>query len=233
MEFVEREFLFEYEDSEIMMGFGKKGCTLVKLAQLYPHFKFIKPKQTHGNTISRSNLDSVTDAFEADSHWTTEAKVAMSISTADCIPVLVYSTEPVRSVAAIHAGWRGVANAIVPKTIERLKDEGFAPETLQVWIGPHIHMESFEVQADVRDQILGSLPEIEVSAGLHWMESESTPGRLNVDLLSITQRQLELTGVREENIQGLEIDTFATVSFESFRRDKEKSQRQISFIVRK
>ncbi len=60
-------------------------------------------------------------------------------------------------VAGVHAGWRGVAARIIPKTLHKLLQLGADIKKMTVIIGPHIQKPSFEVGNDVRDQILTSL----------------------------------------------------------------------------
>lgn len=85
---------------------------------------------------------------------TNQAKLALCISTADCLPIMIYS--PIsRWVAGIHAGWRGVASQIFRDTLLKLDAVGVPRESLQIFIGPHIQMESFEVHKDVKEAVFG------------------------------------------------------------------------------
>ncbi len=60
-------------------------------------------------------------------------------------------------IVGIHAGWRGVANRILPKSIARMHALGAPNQEVHVIIGPHIQKNSFEVNFDVRDSILTSI----------------------------------------------------------------------------
>ena len=77
--------------------------------------------------------------------------VCIGVSTADCIPVLLY--DPAHHAAcAIHAGWRGTVRRIVEKAVEAMMQTyGTQPQQLVAQIGPGIHRESFEVGDEVYD----------------------------------------------------------------------------------
>ena len=84
-----------------------------------------------------------------DALMTNEAGVCIGVSTADCIPVLLY--DPIRRAScAIHAGWRGTVQRIVEKAVARMTEVfGSDPQNLIAQIGPGIHLESFEVGDEV------------------------------------------------------------------------------------
>ena len=79
-----------------------------------------------------------------DAVMTNEKGVCIGVSTADCIPILLYDEEH-HAVAAIHAGWRGTLARIVHKTIQEM---AFAyhtePKKLKAVIGPGISLEHFD-----------------------------------------------------------------------------------------
>ena len=49
--------------------------------------------------------------------------------------------------AAVHAGWRGLANGIIAQTLKTFKD---TPEQLMAWLGPAISQPYFEVGEEVK-----------------------------------------------------------------------------------
>ena len=86
-----------------------------------------------------------------DALMTDVASVCIGVSTADCIPVLLF--DPVhRAVCAIHAGWRGTVQRIVEKAVAKMTAVyGTHPADLVAQIGPGIHLDSFEVGDEVYD----------------------------------------------------------------------------------
>lgn len=75
--------------------------------------------------------------------------LACEIQVADCLPVLMADTQG-RGVAAAHAGWRGLAGGVVEATLLRLCSAlGCPAADVEVWLGPCIGPQAFEVGADV------------------------------------------------------------------------------------
>ena len=113
-------------------------------------FEFIN-KKAIGLNQSHSNIsiELPSDDRDADASYTTHNKVVCSIRTADCMPLLVTDEEG-SFVAAIHAGWRGLASGIIENTLKKINVKG----KFIVWIGPHISQEFFEVGAEVRNIFL-------------------------------------------------------------------------------
>lgn len=106
--------------------------------------------QTHSNDIyhisnpSKANLVE-NDLINADASYTTLNQVVCCVMTADCLPILVTNKKG-NAVAAIHAGWRGVASGIIENSIAAFNDN---PEDLIIWLGPAIGPTAFEVGHDV------------------------------------------------------------------------------------
>ncbi|RYZ85408.1 MAG: hypothetical protein EOP06_16310, partial [Proteobacteria bacterium] len=114
-------FVLESENFVALLGGQEANVTTIKAS--FPEFDFVRVKQTHGDLIVHSADSSLDYQVEADAHFTDTPKLGVLISTADCIPILIYSPD-LKVVASIHAGWRGVANRIVPKTVQHLVLQG-------------------------------------------------------------------------------------------------------------
>ena len=88
---------------------------------------------------------------EGDALFTERTDLALGVVTADCVPVLLAGA---RAIAAAHAGWRGLAAGVLPRTVERLVEAfGEQPADLQAWIGPAIGPCCYEVSDEVADQV--------------------------------------------------------------------------------
>ena len=72
------------------------------------------------------------------------------VMTADCLPVLVCDRAG-RAVAALHAGWRGLAAGILDAGIAAFAEAGFAADDLLAWFGPAIGADAYEVGDEVRE----------------------------------------------------------------------------------
>lgn len=84
-------------------------------------------------------------------------KAACAIMTADCLPVLLCDYAGT-VVAAAHAGWRGLANGILQKTVLAM---GVNPTEIMAYLGPAIGPDAFEVGQDVWAVFCQSQPEAE------------------------------------------------------------------------
>ena len=119
---------------------------------------------------------------EGDALWTDVPGIALSVITADCVPVLLAERGGDR-IAAVHAGWRGLIAGVIPRALETL---GARPESLDAWIGPAIGVCCYEVGDDVAAAVVGA-------AAPHVMRS--TPERPHLDLTAAARHQLETAGV--------------------------------------
>jgi len=141
------------------------------------------------------------------------------VRTADCLPILLCSQDG-EEIAAIHAGWRGLAAGVVEATL----DEMNAPAAdLIAWLGPAISQAAFEVGCEVRESF-GAWGQIE---GLFRVNDR---GRLQADLFGLARARLRSNGVLHAYGGGL-----CTVNdpqrFYSYRRDGDTG-RMLSFIYR-
>jgi YfiH family protein len=128
------------------------------------------------------------------------------------------------AVAAIHAGWRGVACGVVGAAVEALRELTGRRGDLLAAIGPHISVRAFEVGEDVAAQLAAASDARGVV--------ERTAARPHVDLRRIVRAQLLGGGVAPSAVDDV---LGCTVSepqrFFSFRRDGEKSGRHLAAIV--
>jgi len=167
-------------------------------------------KQIHSNLVLLADRPGTIG--EGDALVTDLPRLAISIRTADCYPILLADSKK-RAVAAIHAGWRGTAAQIVRKTLEKMESEfGTSPGDIYAAIGPGIGVCCYEVGADVSCRF-----------GLE--------GKTHLDLASENRKQLEAAGVPLQNIEALGVCTFCDAErFFSYRREKDKAGRMTSFI---
>lgn len=149
--------------------------------------------------------------------------VIMGISTADCIPVLVYDPEH-HAAAAIHAGWKGTVKRIVEKSLGKMQETfDTNPAKCLAAIGPGISLESFEVGDEVGEAFVNEGFDIEkVSVRLPKMNVShpTDERRLHLDLKEINRCQLLSLGVLAENIEVSPIDTYTDGRFFSARREQ-------------
>lgn len=145
----------------------------------------------------------------------------VGVRTADCVPILLADTRR-RVVAAVHAGWKGTAEAIVRCTISEMVGRfGTAPADLLAAIGPCIGKCCYEVGPEVARRF---------APWIAAMESVSAP--IKLDLAEVNRRQAIDSGVPLENVFAGAPCTFCTAGgeFHSFRRDRERAGRMLAWI---
>jgi len=93
---------------------------------------------------------------QADAAITRQINQPLVILTADCLPILLCSRNGVE-LAAIHAGWRGLANGVIENTLARMCS---ATDQLMAWIGPGICKSCYQVGRETRAQIIDYNPSL-------------------------------------------------------------------------
>jgi len=172
-------------------------------------------QQVHGDTVREARRGA---CGEGDALVTNLPGLALEIATADCVPVMLAS--PV-GLGGAHAGWRGVALAVVARTVERLGD----PRAISAWIGPSIGGCCYEVEEDRARAVAAASPGVEVVAG------RSGRGRPLLDLVTAVEGQLRRAGV--ERISTLRVCTRCHPDWlASYRRDGAGAGRNVALIWR-
>ncbi len=176
-----------------------------------------------GVQVSRDGIETVTspgDYTQTDALITTVRNVYLRVLTADCSPVLIWSTDhPL--VAAVHSGWQGSELNILGRTIEKMKRE-FKVNTLSlnVAIGPGLSRDNFEVGPEFRDKFSAK-----------YLSSRQGSNKFTFDnnrfLFDAAVRQ----GIPEDQIEILPYCSKADEDlFFSHRRDKGVTGRMMSVI---
>lgn len=171
---------------------------------------------------------------EADGAFTTEPGLACTVMVADCLPILLAAPNG-RGVAALHAGWRGLAGAggmqgqgIVHTGVAALcAATGSAPAELRAWLGPCIGPRRFEVGADVLRGFGRDPDQCAVDACF----VPCAPGKWLADLPGLARDLLQTLGVQD--ISGGGDCTVSDPSrFFSFRRDPVTGRQAASICLR-
>ncbi len=147
--------------------------------------------------------------------------LAAVIQTADCMPILLAADDS-DEVAAIHAGWRGLAAGVIEATLARMNA---APASIRAWLGPAIGQDAFEVGPEVRAAFVGADP------GAAACFRRGRDDRWHAHLADLTQRRLLALGIAR--ISGGDLCTVsAPAQFHSFRRDGAASGRMATLVWR-
>ncbi len=163
-------------------------------------------KQVHGVRVVEACGNA--RGVEADGSWTRVPGQACVIMTADCLPA-IFCDRSGTSVAAAHAGWRGLAAGVLEATVHALPA---APDELLVWLGPAIGQLAYEVDGKVFEAFCGLDPDtascfIPLREG-HWL----------ADLYALARFRLRQVGVTA--VYGGDHCTYSDPErFFSYRRD--------------
>ena len=189
-----------------------------------PQF-FVIPRQTHTTNVRVIKDIPTQEALQDVDAVVTHLKdFCLCVSTADCVPVLLYDASK-EVIAAIHAGWRGTVGRIVEKTLEVMKTEyGTEGKDVIACIGPSISLESFEVGDEVYVAFVG--------AGFEMNRIARKYEKWHLDLWEANRLQLLAHGVLPEHIEVAGICTYQNhEDFFSARRLGIKSGRILSGIM--
>lgn len=164
------------------------------------------------NQIHSDILVEEKDGESGDAIITRKNKIAICVSVADCVPIII---EGENEIAAIHSGYKGTLLEIVKKVIKHIK------KPQKILLGPSINGCCYEVKEERLFLFKEKFPE---SKGINGTK---------IDLKTIIIETL-----LRENLENLQVysDKRCTYCFKnffpSFRRDKEKAGRMILFAFR-
>ena len=139
--------------------------------------------QVHGTNCIEARHDTV-QYCEADSAFTTVTELVCGVMTADCAPILLCDRSAT-CVAAIHAGWRGLAAGVVQNCVAKMPAK---PNQLMAWIGPCIGAAQFEVGEEVRRAF---------DLYSDCFSVSDAPGKYMADLKALCANTLKLSGVEQ------------------------------------
>ena len=162
--------------------------------------RLVMPHQVHDCVVRRIDGPQQGVIEGVDAVMTDVPQLCIGVSTADCIPVLLYDSTH-RAVSAVHAGWRGTVLRIVQKAVEAMRDAyGTAPADLQAVIGPGISLDSFEVGDEVYEQFH--------AAGFDMQPISRHDAKWHIDLPMCNRLQLMEAGIPANHIQMTNICTY-------------------------
>jgi polyphenol oxidase len=157
-------------------------------------------KQVHGAKVV--DLDTMAPG-DADASITRRPQTVCVVKAADCMPVLFADVDGT-TVAAAHAGWRGLAGGVLEATMEAMR---VPPQRIVAWLGPAIGPRVYEVGEDVRAAFLRYPGALVPTRPCHWL----------LDLYAVAREKLK-------GLQSVSGGDFCTYSdrerFFSYRRDR-------------
>lgn len=162
-------------------------------------------QQVHGRGVV--DADSAAPGAEGDGAVSRVPGHVCAVMTADCLPVLLCDRAGTR-VAAIHAGWRGLADGVIEAAVAAL---GLPGNNVLAWLGPAIGPQAFEVGEEVRAAFVAHTPAAAEAFRPHGE-------RWHADMYQLAHQRLAALGIAEVYGGGLCTYTDAA-RFYSYRRD--------------
>jgi YfiH family protein len=206
-------------DARIAHGFGQLGAR--------EPAEVLRPVQQHGTEVAFVHREADTDPGHADAVVSTLAGVAVGVMTADCVPVLL-AMDDGRVVAAVHAGWRGIAAGVVPSAFEAMARTAGQWRRVAAVIGPHIGPCCYEVDSPVIERL-----RVRFSKLLDSMLTPRSPEHSMLDLGALVRVELIRAGVRPADV-GILPDACTCCDaerFHSYRRDGTDAGRLLHWIA--
>lgn len=181
--------------------------------------------QVHGKQIH--DIDATALAMrplDADAMVSCQVKLGLAVMTADCVPIVLYQPAT-GQIAAIHAGWQGLACGVIKATAERFS----SAEPIMAWIGVCISQENYEVGRQVRDKLLAgcidnqalSMQHLESFEERYVLASEADKIKLNLPRLAADQ--LNSAGIIVSNDSAVPC-SYADPHYYSYRRQTHLGQ---------
>lgn len=151
--------------------------------------------QVHGWSLVELT-DQTPDGISADICITHESGLACTVMVADCLPVLLAESTG-QWVAAAHAGWRGLAGeeglGVIEVAVQAMGERMNADVSqIQVWLGPCIGPQAFEVGHEVREAFCA----VDAQASQCFQPGPSTD-KWWADLPALARRRLQALGVKQ------------------------------------
>lgn len=163
-------------------------------------------QQVHGNCAVNAAAQS--QPCQADAAYTDQPGVVCAVLTADCLPLLLCDRAGTR-VAAVHAGWRGLANGVIERALESFAASG---GDLMAWLGPAIGPRAFEVGDEVRAEFVAH------DAAAKAAFQPARAGHWYADLYTLARQRLSARAVSA--VYGGDYCTYTDAArFYSYRRD--------------
>ena len=181
-----------------------------------------RARQVHGAVVV--SADQKAELGEADAVLATRPGVEVGIVTADCVPVLVAARH---GVAAVHAGWRGLAAGVIPRAVEALRER--SSEGLVAAVGPCIGACCYEVDAPVLDALRVRFG----AAALGGATEPTRPGHARLDLAALAATARRGAGLAEGAVGAVPgaCTRCDAERFHSFRRDGAAAGRMLSWVA--
>lgn len=179
--------------------------------------RIVAPELIHGAKVTEVRTEDV-GSGSSEKNWimgadglvTTDNDVLLLTTHADCAALIIYDPKN-QVLGQAHAGWRGLAEGIVPNLVKLIRSKnGKRPSKLYAWIGPTVRACCYPVGPDIAARFP---QECSILVG----------NSLRLDLVRFIRLELELLGLDYRNVSDAGVCTSCSSEFSSYRRDGSKT----------
>ncbi len=181
--------------------------------------------QVHGKQVYDVDAAALSmRPVDADALLSHQANTGLAIMTADCVPIVLYQPST-GQIAAIHAGWQGLACGVIKATLERFCDDG----QVLAWIGACISHAHYEVGRNVYEQLLTGcsakqlLPQSSLDNFASLFCATVNTDKLKINLPKLAAAELAFCGVVCRNELPIPC-SYADSHYYSYRRQTHLQQ---------
>lgn len=215
------------EEIGVVHGFGTRAA--------HAPSGLLRPRQVHGTEVVVVTSRVARDLGDADAIISTLSGVYVGVITADCVPILVAEASG-KVVAAIHAGWRGLAAGVIERALQALSHLGTDAKRLRAVIGPHIGPCCYEVDTPVLNAMRNHFPNLQqaVTQRRTARIGEEMPIKnAQLDLGLLATQELLHCGLVAKHVAKIPDSCTAcdAARFYSYRRDGAGTGRLVHFIA--
>lgn len=193
-----------------------------------PGVHYIYNRQVHGTAILEAKSGVANASQDGDGVWSAQNGEIVAVRTADCLPILLCDRD--RKIAmAVHAGWRGLTAGILNEAIKVFRAAQIQPENIITAIGPAISREKYEVGPEVVEALFTGGAGLSTTAAAISI-AKGRADRWYLDLQVAAALNLFEQGVSAENMEAMQVCTYQSSEFFSYRRDGKGVGSNIAYI---
>lgn len=189
--------------------------------------RVIRAQQTHSTNIKIISSHTDNDQpQDTDGLITKEPLVALTIHTADCVPILYYDSTS-SMIGISHQGWKGSLNNMAGTMIHAMLAYGASIDTLQAAVGPCICKKHYLIDSTRASLFIERYPK----AAQRFLE-QTNKNQFSLDLSLLNYIQLEEAGIAGDCVEIVRNCTFEDeTGMYSYRREYPRLSGQLLHMI--
>ncbi|RYE06268.1 MAG: peptidoglycan editing factor PgeF [Rickettsiaceae bacterium] len=128
-------------------------CNLKQIKLAIKCNKLLLLNQIHGDIVIDADQINEFDytRYTGDASVTTKTGIALTVLTADCVPLLL-SCQQGNIIGAAHCGWKGIYSGVIENLVNIFRIKGV--QNIKAVIGPAIQQSSYEVDQQFYERLI-------------------------------------------------------------------------------